>query len=323
MRKTRRYYESDDEDETLQDGRKMRVPMRFADAASGDNDTRRRKMRADPDEDADEDPDEQEETEGENENATADSARGSVRIVDAYGSGDPLAMRRPGPRYIGSVARAVDAEYLHEVRIERRTAMRDHESFLNNSWRGNQQRDDWGQMEVGDPCTCKSSDDEGEFGSDGTLQMRAGKGLVCVSTRRDSRSVRDTIEQARRDYVRDLTTAWQHPTRARDADFHADLDDPAAELADALRQLGYDRGDIAAFVKGCTADDFAQGLDALIRRFEASAAMAPTKYNGNQGSGGTGDRQSIADAIRDHQARMQRLYDARDRELENAWRVGK
>jgi hypothetical protein len=317
---TRRADDTDDEDfekGVLKDRHSYRVRMTMMDGKTG------RKMRADPDngdEDEDENPEEEREAAAEGENAMADSARDSgVRIVDAYGSGDPLAMRRPGPRYVGAVRRASDAEYLHEVRIERRTAMRDHESFLNNSWRGNQQRDDWGQMKVGDPCTCKSSDDEGEFGSDGTLQMRAGKGLVCVATRRDARSTRDAIEQARRDYVRDLTTAWQHPT-TRDADFRTDVP-RVMQLSNLLEERGYDRNAIAAFVSRCaqSGDLDTSSIEDLARRFEAQLG---TSYGG-KGNGGTGDSQpTLAELVRRHQDTMNRIYDARDREL-GTWRVGK
>jgi hypothetical protein len=81
--------------------------------------------------------------------------------------------------------------------------------------------------------------------------------------------------------------------------------------------LSFDRNAIAAFVSKCaqSGDLDTCSIEDLARRFEASLG---TSY------GGTGDSQpSLVELINRHQDQMNRIYDARDRELDSAWRVGK
>jgi hypothetical protein len=176
--KNRRRYRIDqiDDPKVLKDGESLRVPMMFMDTAS----TRSR----------------------------SSFKPSPSRVVDA--SGDPLGLHRPGFRI------ETGGDLFHQVVLDmkcddRREAYSEYEAELRDAWitpaktgegsHGYGVEADEGEDEItsagsrefigqqlGDLCTCRGPDDEGDAGAAGTLQQRGGK-LVCVasSARTDDR----------------------------------------------------------------------------------------------------------------------------------------
>ena len=93
-------------------------------------------------------------------------------VVD--GSNNPMAMHKPGFRYLADANRRAIND---AVKAE---AYEDADEADRNAWKGATNRTNLRDAQEGDPCTVRGPEYPDDFGSSGTLQFGNGDELVCV-----------------------------------------------------------------------------------------------------------------------------------------------
>jgi hypothetical protein len=122
------------------------------------------------------------------------------------GSSNPMAMHKPGFRYLTDANRRAIGD------AAKAKAYQEVEQADANAWKGATSRLNLRDQQEGDPCTVSGPDYPDDFGSPGTLQMGNDGELVCVpgnldARRQDSRI--DAREAAYRAYDEEMSVAWR------------------------------------------------------------------------------------------------------------------
>jgi hypothetical protein len=121
----------------------------------------------------------------------------------------------------------------------------------------------------------------------------------------DDYFIRDRRREAYRDYNDQLTNAWRRPRADAAAPEEEDDDEIPCPQCEGTGEVGN-----GIDCPRCYGEGTLPGDDAM-------------SHSATRNERETGDRRSVAQQVRDHQRRMQTVYDTYSAEISQAWKVGK